>query len=256
MADSSNNLMAIVKLRSSGAGYRVWRMNVQDRLTYEDLWDLNNDLPTDVKTKSAKARAAICMACHDDLKELLPDDCTVVELWSAIDNLMRPKNLTSLAELTKALCNLKLEGNESAIDYIGRAKAKWGELKAVGGSMEETEFVLHMLHGLPDCFDPMVTTLTTLGDYTLAVDVVQPKIIEFERRVKQEVHAKEEVKALVAHRYKSFKLTGNKAGGNKAGAGCWLCTLPGHKHIDCPLRQAAEAAVAKDKAMMAFGIAL
>jgi hypothetical protein len=92
------------------------------------------------------------------------------------------KNNARKLTLRKQLSALKKDAGEPVTKYVSWARELWADLANVGHKMEETEFVLAILAGLPGDFE-IVTTLLETSSAELSLDDVLSKLLIVEQRV-------------------------------------------------------------------------
>jgi hypothetical protein len=104
------------------------------------------------------------------------------QVWEKLSSVFQAKNNARKLTLRKQLSALKKDAGEPVTKYVSRARELWADLANVGHKMEETEFVLAILAGLPGDFE-VVTTLLETSFAELSLDDVLPKLLTVEQRV-------------------------------------------------------------------------
>lgn len=81
---------------------------------------------------------------------------TSAELWNTVEGMLTSHTRARTVNVRIALANLQ-KGNASITDYVSKIKSLCDELMAAGKRVEEEDIVSHILAGLDEDFDPVVS---------------------------------------------------------------------------------------------------
>ncbi|XBI93043.1 hypothetical protein VPH35_029978 [Triticum aestivum] len=82
---------------------------------------------------------------------------TSAELWNTVQGMLSSQTRAMTVNVRIALANLQ-KGN-SITDYVGKIRTLCDELIAVGKRVDEEDVVSHILAGLEEDFDPVVSAM-------------------------------------------------------------------------------------------------
>ena len=91
-------------------------------------------------------------------------------------------------QLRRKLTGLKLTTGKSIAEYPGEYREIKLDLEAAGQTVSDNELAVHALEGLPEGYATLVEVLE-LGETMLTLDVIQPKLMQREQKLKLRAEA-------------------------------------------------------------------
>jgi hypothetical protein len=88
-------------------------------------------------------------------------------------------------QLRKKLASMKLTGEQEIAEYVGEFREIKVDLEALGQAVTDAELGFFALQGLPKEYATLVKILE-LDQTTLSLDVIQPKLMQREQKLKLE----------------------------------------------------------------------
>ena len=83
---------------------------------------------------------------------------TAVELWNTVKGMLASHTRARTGNVRIALANLQ-KGNSNITEYVGKIRTLCDELVASGKKVDEEDVVSHILAGLDEEFDPVVSAM-------------------------------------------------------------------------------------------------
>jgi len=217
--------------------YASWSVQVQSWLTIHDLWSAI-DLATDkdgnlVAAKASldqKALASIRLAVSIERLPLLASCQTAHKAWELLKQMHKDVSAASVLQARRELANLEMQDLEPLVEYVARAQEIRARLFEAGDKVQDKEFLLSVLAGLPPVYDTISTVLMA-DDSLLTVHNALPKLLIVERQWTTRNRLEKDERRERAH------VARVGAGGNSAGRygpTCWFCGKKGHVKRNCP----------------------
>jgi hypothetical protein len=195
------------------------------------------------KRRDRKAYILIATLVGDSQLNLIKGCGSSKEAWDKLTQAYESSAPANRMLLNQRLKNLSLKSGEKMQDYINRGKEIAEQLEGAGAPVSSDIFILTLLAGLPETYEPLVMSLSSMDN--LEVDVVCNKLLHEElRRQNKEKESKDSAF--------STGLPGNKSGGRfkqkqqqkqqqnkdnkqqqKKGPKCFYCGKLGHIKRDC-----------------------
>jgi hypothetical protein len=139
---------------------------------------------------------------------------TSYEVWNKLDSLYCAQSRASAMQIRMQLATIKKQ-DLSATDYYNRVKHLADTLAVIGAPLHDDEIVAYLLTGLPEEYDPLVTSVTARAD-PMSLGEVYTNLLSFEMRLIQRHRAPTAGHVLVAN-YSSRGGHGGRNGGRFAG---------------------------------------
>lgn len=83
---------------------------------------------------------------------------TTAELWNTVQGMLASHTRARTVNVRIALANLQ-KGNSNITEYVGKIRSLCDELVASGKKVDEEDVVSHILAGLDEEFDPVVSAM-------------------------------------------------------------------------------------------------
>ena len=106
---------------------------------------------------------------------------TAAELWNTVQGMLASHTRARTVNVRIALANLQ-KGNSSITDYVGKIRALCDELMASGKKVDEEDVVSHILAGLDEEFDPVVSAMCSRVE-PVTVPELYSQLLSFETRM-------------------------------------------------------------------------
>jgi hypothetical protein len=162
-----------------------------------------------------------------------------------------------MIQLRRKLTGLRLTKGKAIAEYLGEFRDLKIDLEAAGQTVSEGELAVHALEGLPEEYATIVEFLE-LGEEELTLDVIQPKLMQREQKLKLRAEAgsvdgtsggdgavayaakHRGYSSLEKGRGSSNELRRNSevGGGSSNPPTCYCCGNVGHMKAKCRLRDA------------------
>lgn len=121
-------------------------------------------------TSLLRERAIQVATCH-----------TAAELWNTVQGMLASHTRARTVNVRIALANLQ-KGNNSITDYVDKIRALCDELMASGKKVDEEDVVSHILAGLDEEFDPVVSAMCSRVE-PVTVPELYSQLLSFETRM-------------------------------------------------------------------------
>lgn len=247
-----------------GSNFENWRYRVERVLERNGvLIMLKKERPIDESKinafdkDDAKARDIIVQCIDDSVLELIKCKTTAKDMMETLQATYVRKSLTSRIVLQKRLRNMTFDGNSSLNSYIIEFDKVVSELRNVGGSVDNEEYVSQLLASMPDEYQSVITSidiLLTSNPEIVSEDFVKGKLLSEEERMMKST-VKSEVSGNAFYTNRKFQNRNKNAFNNGAkpkqryennrnsnnqqrenAVKCWLCKAVGHKRSECRQR--------------------
>ena len=106
---------------------------------------------------------------------------TAAELWNTVEGMLASHTRSQTTNVRIALANLQ-KGNSSITDYVGKIKSLCDELIAAGKRVDDDDIVSHILAGLEEDFDPVVSAMCSRVE-PVTVPELYSQLVSFETRM-------------------------------------------------------------------------
>ena len=174
------------------------------------------------KEKDADAKATILLMVEGSNQPLVRGAGSAKEAWDRLRQTFMGKAQTRLLQLKREIVKVEMQQEEGVSAYIGRGIALRDELLALGGEMEESELVSHLLQGLLEEFDGVTSSLrVNFESEDLELSKVMDVLVSHENLKKRRGTS-----AL------GVILSSSVRGGGSSGR-CAHCGKPGHSPDKC-----------------------
>lgn len=226
--DTSANVMNFERLDVNN--YATWRERMESYLIVRDLWDaVTADRPGPAADRKALALIKLCVKDHH--LPILATCETAKEAWHTLEEIYQAKSNARTRELRKELTKLKMGHNEPLTKYVARAKDIQTQLLAAGHEVSDQEVTWHLLDGLTEKFETIVTVLETTATTDMSLDDILPKLLQVEQR-NPHLEPTSMEKALAAKRHNAptpptYRETRT----------CYYCGETGHIARNCPKKK-------------------
>ena len=141
--------------------YAIWRHRMKALLITKGF---ENALLHKEHENSEQALALMCLCVLNDYVDLIAQSESANSAWSALEAIHVGQTTARRLSLRKELTNLNKNPNENMIGYIMRAKHICTSLKAIDGTITETQLMDAILAGLPEEYSTKVEMLATMGE--------------------------------------------------------------------------------------------
>ena len=215
----------------NGTNYPSWKVQCRMALMREGLWGMvagtekAPDETTETEkyakfmTRSDRALATIVLAIDPSLLYLVGDPVDPAAVWKTLSGQFQKKTWANKLSLRKKLFTMKLGDSGSVSEYIKRMTETFSELAVIADPISDEDKVVHLLAGLPESYDVLVTALESGSDTVPALELVTERLLREEQKLKDREEADDGKKLLVAKSKKQFT--------------CHYCKKPGHIKRDC-----------------------
>nr|XP_044406255.1 uncharacterized protein DR_0269-like [Triticum aestivum] len=106
---------------------------------------------------------------------------TAAELWNTVQGMLASHTRARTVNVRIALANLQ-EGNSNITEYVGKIRFLCDELVASGKKVDEEDVVSHILVGLDEEFDPVVSAMCSRVE-PVTVPELYSQLLSFETRM-------------------------------------------------------------------------
>jgi hypothetical protein len=230
------------------SNYREWSRRMEIALKTKGLWNAVSEEDAASDLQKRKARGLMVQHMDKDNLYEIWDYEDPAEAWEVLKNLHSGDTKARQGMLLCELTDFKMGANESIMKYVSRARELRADLRISGVPMDEHVVVMKLLHGLPDKYHTVVTSLLTNFSQGagLKFGQVLPTLLPYEKQLAQ----KEEASAYMTVKGNGRPFAGARAVANErpaAGGGrngvrdlsgvrCRGCGKLGHLQKDCRLK--------------------
>ena len=149
--------MQIPKLNNKN--YTSWKFRILSILEGKDLHSyIVQDIPEDdelkvqFKIKDAQAKAILTCAMDDTQVSLILTCKTSKEIWNSLKIRYESDTIKRRIESRNDVSRLIMKGDETWQDYLLRAEKLLENARTLGAEIEDQEFVISLMRGLPPKF--------------------------------------------------------------------------------------------------------
>ena len=216
---------------------------------------------------SIMAQRIIADSIKDHLIPYVSSKETPKEMFDALSKLYEGKNINRKMNLRTQLKNTKMQKGEMIQEYFSRISEIKEQLKAIGDTIDEDEFVMTALNGLARPWDAFIQSVCGRKE-KLQFESLWEECIQEETRVanREALLARDDDQALAAHtkggrkkpyfkreshresqpsnKYnnqeshsRNFQKKGQRKGRDLSSIQCYHCDKMGHKANNCPVRK-------------------
>jgi uncharacterized membrane protein YgcG len=182
MADDTSKGSGIEHLDTDN--YGTWSFRMKNYLISKGLGGcIDGTATTAGSDKDQKALSHIALHVKDHHIATISTCTTAKAAWDALKAVHQAKNMARRQQLRRSLNAIKMGSAEPLTKYFNRAKTLWQELAATGDSLNESELVWVVLHGLPKEYELMVTVFEAGDSRELSMDATLAKLLPIEVKV-------------------------------------------------------------------------
>jgi hypothetical protein len=175
---------------------------------------------------SIRAQRIIGDSIKDHLIPYVSSKETLKEMFDALRKLYEGNNINRKMNLRTQLKNTKMQKGEMIQEYFSRISEIKEQLKAIGDTIDEDEFVITTLNGLARDDDQALATHTKGGR----------KKPYFKRESHREPQPSNKFNNQESHS-RNFQKKGKRKGQDLSSIQCYHCDKMGHKANNCPVRR-------------------
>jgi hypothetical protein len=256
--------------------FRAWKYRIGLILAENDLAKFIKEEveePEDAIEKakhqkdSIRAQRIIADSIKDHLIPYVSSKKTPKEMFDALSKLYEGKNINRKMNLRSQLKNTKMQKGEMIQEYFSRISEIKEQLKAIGDTIDEDEFVITTLNGLARPWDAFIQSVCGRKE-KLQFESLWEECIQEETRVanREALLARDDDQALATHTKggrkkpyfkreshrepqpsnkfnnqeshpRNFKKKGQRKGRDLSSIQCYHCDKMGHKANNCPVRR-------------------
>jgi hypothetical protein len=237
--------------------YSTWALKMRFLLQNKSLWTAIKPaagVPVDPAVDQ-KALSIIELNDRDHHLSTVGDCNTAKEAWDKFESIYKSNSIARQLELRKKLNAICKEPSEPLPQYIARAKALWGELRACGVTLTEADIVAPMLAGLPSEYDTVIAILEN-STAELQLDSALTALLRVEARTQHTGKAaaylsrannnrKKPTSSAHSNPPEQRRAPSSHSEGNKhAKYRCHNCGEKGHIARNCPTKRGGAASSA------------
>ena len=179
-----------------GSNYPSWKVQCRMTLMREGLWGIVAGIETapDATTeadsyakfmvRSDRALATIVLAIDPSLLYLVRDPVDPAVVWRKLSGQFQKKTWANKLSLRKKLFTMKLGDSGSMNEYVKRMTEIFSELAVIAEPVSDEDKVVHLLAGLPESYDVLVTALESGSDAVPALEVITERLLREEQKMK------------------------------------------------------------------------
>src|SRR3569623_1234812 len=241
-----------------GENWPTWKAKFRGLLAYNG-WLCALEEPESVEGQkvSSQARGLMLIHTEDAYVKLIEGEPTAEKAWKKLEDIFEKRSNARMIQLRRKLTGLRLTKGKAIAEYLGEFRELKIDLEAAGQTVSEGELAVHALEGLPEEYATVVEFLE-LGEEELTLDVIQPKLMQREQKLKLRAEAGSmdgtsggdgAVAYAAKHRGYSSSEKGRGSsnelgrssevrGGSSNPPTCYCCGKVGHMKAKCRLRDA------------------
>ena len=228
--------------------WSVWKAKFQALLEYKGLYvAIEQPESEEGKKASGQAKALMTLYTQDAYVKLFQGEPTAARAWKKLEENFEKRSNARVIQLRKKLASMKLTDGQGIAEYIGEFREIKVDLEALGQAVTDAELGFFALQGLPREYATLVEILE-LGETALSLDVIQPKLMQREQKLRLEKELgssvegeSEKATAYVAKREPYVSKGSSQEGGLRKSADtrtCFACGGLGHIRAHCRMRNA------------------
>lgn len=172
---------------------------------------------------------------------------TSQELWNRLAKIFMSQSKARFMPLMMQIQNTK-KGSLSISDYFNKMKKIFDSLAIAGNALSSNELIMHILAGLDDSYESLVTNiLTRLEKEKITAEELLSLLLSHEIRLeiskgKTQFEVMHDLSANFAQKGQNYKSNGGNGGsgtnfGSPSGGDknviCQICFIPGHVAYKC-----------------------
>src|SRR3569623_45214 len=241
-----------------GENWPTWKAKFRGLLAYNG-WLCALEEPESVEGQkvSSQARGLMLIHTEDAYVKLIEGEPTAEKAWKKLEDIFEKRSNARMIQLRRKLTGLRLTKGKAIAEYLGEFRELKIDLEAAGQTVSEGELAVHALEGLPEEYATVLEFLE-LGEEELTLDVIQPKLMQREQKLKLRAEAGSlegtsggdgAVAYAAKHRgYSSSEKSRGSSnelgrssevrGGSSNPPTCYCCGKVGHMKAKCRLRDA------------------
>ncbi len=229
--------------------WSVWKAKFQALLEYKGLYvAIEQPESEDGRKASSQAKALMILHTQDAYVKLFQGEPTAARAWKKLEENFEKKSNARVIQLRKKLASMKLTGEQGIAEYLGEFREIKVDLEALGQAVTDVELGFFALQGLPKEYATLVEILE-LGETALSLDVIQPKLMQREQKLKlqkelgetDETEPVSKATAYAAKREMFVSKGSSQEGGYRKSTDtrtCFACGGLGHVKAHCRMRNA------------------
>ena len=238
-----------------GEKWSTWKAKFRGLLAYKGwLCALTEPESVEGRKVSSQARGLMLIHTEDAYVKLIEGEPTAEKAWKKLEDNFEKRSNARMIQLRRKLTGLRLTKGKAIAEYLGDFRELKLDLEAAG---QECELAVHALEGLPEEYATLVEVLE-LGEEELTLDVIQPKLMQREQKLKLRAEAGSlegtpggDGAVAYAAKHRGYSNSGKSRGssnelgrssemkgGSSSPPTCYCCGNTGHKRATCRLREA------------------
>ena len=191
---SEGKHISIVAL--NGTNYPTWKVQCRMALIREGLWGIVSeteecpdraeaDKHAKFMARKDRALATTVLAVEPSLLYLLGDPEDPVAVWKRLSGQFQKKTWVNKLNLRKKLFTMKLSDSGSMKEYIRKMTEIFHELAVISEPITEEDQVVHILAGLPESYDVLVTALESGSETVPPWETVTERLLREEQKMSE-----------------------------------------------------------------------
>ena len=229
--------------------WSVWKAKFQALFEYKGLLvAIEQPESENGRKASSQAKALMILHTQDAYVKLFQGEPTAARAWKKLEENFEKKSNARVIQLRKKLASMKLTGEQGIAEYLGEFREIKVDLEALGQAVTDVEMGFFALLGLPKEYATLVEILE-LGETALSLDVIQPKLMQREQKLKlqkelgesDETEPVSKATAYAAKREMFVSKGSSQEGGYRKSTDtrtCFACGGLGHVKAHCRMRNA------------------
>ena len=141
---------------------------------------------------------------------------TAAELWNTVQGMLASHTRAQTVNVRISLANLQ-KGNFTITEYVGKVRTLCDELTASGKALDEEEVISHILAGLDEEYDPVVSAMCSRVE-AVKIPELFSQLLSFETRLNLRGGSSQS-SANAAARGRGFNKNNNSIGNGDRGGG-------------------------------------
>ena len=241
-----------------GENWSTWKAKFRGLLAYKGwLCALTEPESVEGMKVSSQARGLMLIHTEDAYVKLIESEPTAEKAWKKLEANFEKKSNARVIQLRRKLTGQRLTKGKAIAEYLAEFREIKVDLEAAGQTVSECELAVHALEGLPEEYATVVEVLE-LGETELTLDVIQPKLMQREQKLKMRAEAEslegspgDGRAAAYAAKQRGYSSLGKSRGssnelgrssevrgGSSDPRSCFCCGKVGHIKAVCKLKDA------------------
>lgn len=172
---------AIEKLEGNG-NYLTWKFAMRMILTLEGLWECVLAESVDA-ARDQRALARIALSIKPSLYQYIRNATSAKQAWNSLAEIYQDKGLLRRVLLLRELHSARFNDFMNMNKYIEHIMSIVQQLADIGRVIDDQEVAELLLSGLPQEYDPLVSTLSTYAmTSTLSSEIVRTRLLHEDLR--------------------------------------------------------------------------